>query len=347
MQLSLLAIHADAPLDCVEQHALRQLVDEGGRILWVGNRQGWSDFRDNVLEKTKTHRAQWTESPDAEEFADILREISPFELDGDLRGVRVLPLQDEERSRFLLFNQNPHRVTFDFCLKDGNELREVALEKKVGAEDSFFQDTSGRYHMTMQAGELRALETLLPAEMAALKQNTYQPRAELSEEIPLESWDVVPSQNFVIRDEIEIESSSEVMYALPLGDYSRINPHFSGTLLFETSFDYKPAARERVLLDLGQVFYCAAVSVNGHDCGRRAWSPFLFDITKALREGENRLRVDVSNTLANQWAKPDVREHDFRFCRNMYLEKSAPFIVQSCHAGLYGPVKMQVFKEAE
>jgi hypothetical protein len=347
MQLSLLAIHADAPLDCAEQHVLRQLVDGGGRILWVGNRGSWNDFRDDVLEKTKTHRAQWIESPGAEEFANIVREISPFELDGDLRGVRVLPLQDEERSRFLLFNQNPHRVSFDFCLKDGKELREVVLEEKVGDEDSFFQDVSGRYHMTMQAGELRALETLLPAEMAASEQNIHQLRAELQEEISLQSWDVVQSQNFVIRDEIEIEASGEVMHALPLGDYSRINPHFSGTLLFETTFDFEPTARERVLLDLGQVFYCATVNLNGHDCGRRAWSPFLFDITKALLEGENRLQVYVTNTLANQWAKPDVREHDFKRCRNMYLEKSASFIDQSCHAGLHGPVKVQVFKKTE
>ena len=341
MELPLLVLHVDAPLDQREQQVFRKLVDAGGRLLWVGNHRGWNAFRDEVLEKTEGHSAQWIESPDSESLAPILSNISPFEIDSDLRGVRVLPLQDNERMRFLFFNQNPHSATFIFGLKDGKALREVPLEATIGGEHLFVEEARGRYRMTMQAGQLRALETLLPNEMASNPQQSHQ---ELHQEIPLNSWSVGPSQSFVIRSDIEIETVDHAVQAMPLGDYSQIDPYFSGSLLYETAFDFEPALQEDVLLDLGQVFYCATVHVNGQECGRRAWSPFVFDITKALRGGKNRLQVHVINTLANQWTRPDVREYDFADGLNMYQEKSTSFLEESCHAGLCGPVTLRVFK---
>ena len=52
-------------------------------------------------------------------------------------------------------------------------------------------------------------------------------------------------------------------------------------------------------LDLGEVSTSAEVILNGQSLGARAWAPYRFDASHALREGNNVLQVKVANTLAN------------------------------------------------
>lgn len=58
----------------------------------------------------------------------------------------------------------------------------------------------------------------------------------------------------------------------------------------------KPA----LLLDLGQVGEIARVWVNGADCGVGMWAPYRFDLTGPVKEGENELRIEVRNSMANR-----------------------------------------------
>jgi len=60
------------------------------------------------------------------------------------------------------------------------------------------------------------------------------------------------------------------------------------------------AAGEKVTLDLGEVREFAEVEVNGQQVGVRLWPPYRFDITGALKKGNNRLRIGVTNTRANE-----------------------------------------------
>jgi hypothetical protein len=55
----------------------------------------------------------------------------------------------------------------------------------------------------------------------------------------------------------------------------------------------------QVLLDLGDVRTSAEVSVNGRSVGVRLAPPFVFDLSAAIKPGENLLEVEVLNTLAN------------------------------------------------
>lgn len=59
-----------------------------------------------------------------------------------------------------------------------------------------------------------------------------------------------------------------------------------------------PAAGSGVVLDLGRVRGTAEVRVNGAPAGVRVWSPYRFDLSGLVREGENEIEVDVFNTLA-------------------------------------------------
>lgn len=79
--------------------------------------------------------------------------------------------------------------------------------------------------------------------------------------------------------------------------------HFSGTASYSTSFAVPRdavAGGRRLWLDLGRVEVIAQVRVNGRSLGSLWKPPFLIDVTEAVRAGENRLDVAVTNLWPNR-----------------------------------------------
>jgi hypothetical protein len=79
--------------------------------------------------------------------------------------------------------------------------------------------------------------------------------------------------------------------------------HFSGTATYARSVRVsgewlRPGSR--ILLDLGRVADVAQVTVNGKALGTLWKSPYRVDVTGALRRGENRLEIAVTNQWTNR-----------------------------------------------
>lgn len=78
-------------------------------------------------------------------------------------------------------------------------------------------------------------------------------------------------------------------------------PTFSGTIRYETEFEWQNTSeRERIFLDLGEVYETVALSLNGHNAGVCISPPYRLEITECLHKGMNKLQIDVTNTLAKQ-----------------------------------------------
>ncbi|WP_020618939.1 glycosylhydrolase-like jelly roll fold domain-containing protein [Paenibacillus daejeonensis] len=73
-------------------------------------------------------------------------------------------------------------------------------------------------------------------------------------------------------------------------------PTFGGTIRYETTVEWGHE-KEPVWLDLGEVYETAEVSVNGLPAGVRISPPYRFEIGVLIHEGQNRITVDVTNTL--------------------------------------------------
>ena len=79
--------------------------------------------------------------------------------------------------------------------------------------------------------------------------------------------------------------------------------YFSGTAAYRTTFRISPdalAPGRSLYLDLGKVAVIARVKINDHDLGILWKAPFRLDATKALRAGDNRLEVQVTNLWVNR-----------------------------------------------
>jgi hypothetical protein len=78
--------------------------------------------------------------------------------------------------------------------------------------------------------------------------------------------------------------------------------HFSGTMIYRKSFA-RPVASDlsaRFFLDLGEVGNLGEVIVNGRNLGVLWKQPFRVDITGALKAGDNKLEIRVTNLWANR-----------------------------------------------
>jgi len=113
-----------------------------------------------------------------------------------------------------------------------------------------------------------------------------------------------------------------------LGDWSLCKSlgRFAGTIRYETAFHLPANWRQEqaAALDLGEAFELVRVAVNGEEAGVRIAPPYRFSVTGLLYPGENRLAIDVTNTLARSSPTPEP------FSRYVALEP----------CGLLGPVRL-------
>lgn len=70
---------------------------------------------------------------------------------------------------------------------------------------------------------------------------------------------------------------------------------FSGTIRYETTFSAREG--DRLILRLGTVGETAEVFLNECPAGVKIAPPYDFELTNGVREGLNRLTIDVTNTL--------------------------------------------------
>jgi hypothetical protein len=152
-----------------------------------------------------------------------------------------------------------------------------------------------------------------------------------------------------------------------LTDWSKHNDtrvrHYSGTAVYRKSFELAHAGPHGLLLDVGKVEVMARVRLNGEECGIAWKPPYLVDIARAARRGENELEIDVVNlwinrmigdeqlpedsnwldfeTLANwpDWFKTGAPRSSgrFTFTTAKHYRKDSPL----APSGLLGAVKVQ------
>ena len=87
--------------------------------------------------------------------------------------------------------------------------------------------------------------------------------------------------------------------------------------------------RGQWLIDLGMVRGTAEVIVNGQSVGARIWSPYQFDISDFVQQGQNTITILLTNTLAP------------------YLAGHSPTHYAPAHqevSGIFGPIVLRQYQ---
>lgn len=82
-----------------------------------------------------------------------------------------------------------------------------------------------------------------------------------------------------------------------------MTPTFTGFYRYDSAMTVKKEAGSRYFLKLPEGGDTAQIFVNGIDCGYQAGFPGRTDVTNALKDGENTLRIEFATTLV--WKRKD------------------------------------------
>jgi hypothetical protein len=118
---------------------------------------------------------------------------------------------------------------------------------------------------------------------------------------------------------------------------------FSGTGVYSSVFNIETKSAKEYVLDLGTVNESARVWINGQQVGI-IWSiPFQARIGKFLTQGENTIKVEVVNLMANRIRDLDIKKikwknyHEINFVNINYKDFDASNW-KVMPSGLIGPV---------
>jgi len=122
---------------------------------------------------------------------------------------------------------------------------------------------------------------------------------------------------------------------------------FSGRGVYESAFHSPPFAGLGAMLDLGRVHETADVRINGQPVGVVWMRPYRFDVSRLLRPGLNKIRVDVTNLLINQILGSGPIDYSAVYAK--YGQRFPPgdewdVIREPLISGLLGPVRLAFFK---
>ena len=86
--------------------------------------------------------------------------------------------------------------------------------------------------------------------------------------------------------------------------------HYQGLVWYQRHFTARKMPGRRVFLRFGGANYSARVYLNGQSIGQHegGFTPFAFEVTQALRNGDNQITVGVDSTLTKATVPPPVTD---------------------------------------
>ena len=119
--------------------------------------------------------------------------------------------------------------------------------------------------------------------------------------------------------------------------------NYSGTAIYQTSFKAGQINKgEKIYLDFVMVSVMGKVKLNGVDLGSVWTAPFKVDVSSAIKNGENKLEVEVVNT----WVNRMIGDSKLPVDQRKTWSNVNPFTPESKYqqSGLIGPVTLQSVK---
>lgn len=118
--------------------------------------------------------------------------------------------------------------------------------------------------------------------------------------------------------------------------------YFSGTATYENTFNLDVKGKAAYIIDLGEVHNIAEVIVNGRNIGIAWKKPFKLDISEAVKAGDNKIQVRVTNLWVNRLigdSQPDVKTKT-TFTTMPFYKANSPLLP----SGLLGPFTIKELK---
>jgi hypothetical protein len=247
-------------------------------------------------------------------------------------------------------HRNGNGTDIYFVSNQKDSAQEIYLSLRVaGKVPEIWDPVTGSIH-SAQTWQIKGVRTELPVFLdknaslfVVLKQFTKQTKHNTNGTwVETKTTQTITEPWTVNFDPVYGGPKNEMSF-YPLSDWSKNTDssirYYSGTAAYSNRFDYYSQKGKTVWLDLGIVHNLAEVYVNGIDCGVVWTAPFRIDISKAVKKGENTIRIEVVNTWNNRLVGDSHLPKEKRITGTIY-----PFKMEGkplLPAGLLGPVVIE------
>ena len=120
---------------------------------------------------------------------------------------------------------------------------------------------------------------------------------------------------------------------------------FSGSAVYTNTFNFTQDQIKKAKLSITFDSICniATIKINGIDCGTLWTAPYQLDITKAIKPGENKIEIEVTNTWRNRLKGDEFLPDGQRttFYNSPYNLSKKPLLP----SGIMGNVKIMIRKQ--
>jgi len=147
---------------------------------------------------------------------------------------------------------------------------------------------------------------------------------------PDETNATIVSNSWVVKLE-HVDGSRKTISLEKLVDFKddELLKSFAGIAYYENTFSVVSLTKTHYI-DLGKVSGVSELSVNGANMGTKWYGKHIFDVSQALKVGDNSLKIKITTTLGNYIkSKPDTKIFQ-RWMKNQPLYSN----------GLIGPVRL-------
>jgi hypothetical protein len=205
-------------------------------------------------------------------------------------GRTLLPLKlDPHGSIFVVFRKPANKPSIRTIERNGQDL----IQSSQGGEiPAISMDDNGNLKMHIkEQGDYELLKSNGDIEKVSVPN------------IPAPYW---LNENWEVRFPENWDVPSDTLFSklISWADHSHLGiKHFSGTAIYQNTFQISSdmiLPGMKIMLDLGEVMIMAEIIVNGQNLGVLWKKPYAIDITDAVRQGENDIRIHITNTWWNR-----------------------------------------------
>jgi hypothetical protein len=121
--------------------------------------------------------------------------------------------------------------------------------------------------------------------------------------------------------------------------------YYSGAAVYKKNFHLSAGQLEKnhILLDLGEMFNVAEVTINGKNTGVWWIKPFRNEVTQYLKQGENSIEIKVVNLWPNRLIGDQLLPEEERFTKTNVIKFTADYPLLP--SGLTGPVTLYFYPD--
>ncbi|MEP0367375.1 MAG: glycosyl hydrolase [Cyclobacteriaceae bacterium] len=238
-----------------------------------------------------------------------------------------------------------------FVSNQSNRTRQITISLRVNDKIPEIYDPVANKNWELQEWKNENRRTAFPIHLEAngslfviLEKETSQTESKGNNQISKETAQTLTSR-WSVQFDPEFGGSEKPIILDSLTNWidfedSKIKC-YSGTAIYATTFTAKKL-QNKAWISLGKLHNTATVYLNDQKCGVAWTPPYEVDITKALIDGENKLRIEVANTWRNRLIGDQSLPEDERLTWTTapYRIKGEPLL----NAGLLGPVELRLVK---